>query len=142
MTIIVVRDGVMAVDSRVSNTANVVIGEIKKWRQVEEAVGGGYVAACGPCGECARALDDYAAKGGDLPEKVSGLHLCADGQVLVSFGGPWYEVSAPFQAIGSAEEVAMGALHAGASAERAVEIACDLSPTFCGGPIHVLSVNA
>lgn len=140
MTIIAVRDGVMAVDSRVSNNG-LVIGQSQKWRAVPEERGGGFIAAAGTCGEASKALDEFMDSGAAMPTDVTAVHLRADGTVWTSESGPWYTYTAEFYAEGFAPSQARAAMMAGASAKEAVQIVCKLFPVSCGGEIHVLSVN-
>lgn len=144
MTIICVRDGVMAVDSAVSSNSSRV-GTARKWCAVPDSLGGGYAAASGslaPATEARRllvageALDPLKGSG----EEFSVLHLRADGRVREFDNGFWIEFDAPFYVLGSGSQVARGALAAGASAERAAEIACDLCDG-CGGPVTVLRLE-
>ena len=53
--------------------------------------------------------------------------------------GVW-EIAMPFAAVGSGEEVALGAMAAGASARRAASIACRYITT-CRPPIHTRSLR-
>lgn len=53
----------------------------------------------------------------------------------------WFKLAAPFHAIGSGHELAIGAMAAGASAIEAVKIAIQYE-SGCGGPIQVEVVGA
>lgn len=139
MTIIAVRDGVMAVDSLLSER-DMVIGHVQKWRAVPEDRGGGFIAATGQVGMSLKAMDDFLVSDTDMPNDVTAVHLRADGTVWTSESGPWFKYSAEFYAEGYAK-AAVAAMMAGASAKEAVQIVCKLFPGSCGGEIHVLSVN-
>ncbi len=85
--------------------------------------------------------------GGEFPSRPpmdSSCELVAfhrDGRVF-SFEaeGLWYEpADVPFMALGSGSKAALGALHMGADAARAVEIAC-LADAYTGGPIVTMRV--
>ena len=76
----------------------------------------------------------------EKPDFVA-LQLCADGAIAC-----WNErlvkdvVLEPFWAIGSGAPVAMGAMHMGASAERAVEIAA-LVNVYTGRHVQVVALT-
>jgi hypothetical protein len=88
-----------------------------------------------------------------LPSRKTLLALEADlsGLLLLPNGELWnintakddcgvYLVVAPCAAIGAGFEVAMGAMHAGATARQAAEIACRLVKT-CGGPVLTFTMD-
>jgi hypothetical protein len=50
-----------------------------------------------------------------------------------------YKIELEFYAIGSGAKAALGAMHMGASAERAVEVACEIDP-YTMRPIVVMSL--
>ena len=139
MTIIVVKGGMMAVDSLVSDDGGRVVGYVQKWRAVPDERGGGFIATTGPVGVCSKAMDDFLASETDMPKDVTAVHLRADGTVWTSDGGPWYNYFAEFYAEGYGR-AAVAAMMAGASAKEAAQIVCRLYPGVCGGEIHVLSV--
>ena len=70
-----------------------------------------------------------------LDNEISGLVLLATGAAFLVHGGDALPMSAP-HAIGSGHEVARGAMAAGVSARRAVEITNDLVVT-CGDGVDV-----
>lgn len=130
MTTIAYRDGVMAADSRAYAGYNAALGSKTKIRRLEDGTLVGCSATVPGFGEAV--LDWYArgAKPDDAPKaegaKFSLLVVKPDGQALYAgdafhLSGP---ISAPFFTIGSGEHAAQGALHHGASAAEAVEIAC------------------
>jgi 20S proteasome alpha/beta subunit len=53
-------------------------------------------------------------------------------------GDYWEQLDRPFYAIGSGRDFAMGAMQAGASAERAIEVACELD-AYSSKPVEVVS---
>ncbi len=140
MTIITVRDGVLAVDSRVSTAGGAVVGSVRKWAYVDDACGGGIVAAAGELGPADTLLKDYALNGRATCEGISAVHLKANGEVLVTDGKNWFTFDSEFYAAGSRESQALAAMHAGASAKRAAQIVCSMFPSECGGPVHVFHV--
>lgn len=129
MTTIVYRDGVMAADTAIFDR-DCYCGEmIKIFRSPDGSLGG--VAGC--AGDLAIFRDWFIQtyEGVGVPhfkdEDSEGLIIRPDGSVLwVGFGGKIVPVVAPYQAIGSGFRIAMGALAAGVSASRAVEIAAGL----------------
>ena len=137
MTVIAVRDGVMAVDSLVAGNG-CIYGEARKWREVPGVFGGGFIAGAGDLSRIQEALDDFAANGRAALEEGALLWLRPDGSVRLMENGKWCEYSADFYAEGSGAEMAVGAMAAGATAEEAVRIACQYSTT-CGGEVHVLT---
>lgn len=140
MTIIAVRDGMLAADRLVSYDGGR-CGYTCKLVEVPAHVGGGYAAASGNMAESQRALGKMAeGRPDDLGNgEFDVIWLLADGSVRNHESGGWFSVEADFQAIGSGHSYALGALWAGASAEAAVEAACDLCLS-CGGKIDVVQV--
>jgi hypothetical protein len=67
-----------------------------------------------------------------------GILIHPDGKVeWIGYGGKRFEMVAPFFALGSGFRIALGALHAGASAKRAVEIAAAIDECT-RGPITTI----
>lgn len=136
MTVIAVRDGIMAVDSHIL-AGGVVHGSAKKWRKVPHFPGG-YVAGAGDFALVTKMMDEFISS-----QKIDGhdgstlVHMRGDGTVQVFETHGWFEFDAPFYAGGSGEVIALSAMMAGASAQRAAEIACEISQT-CGGDVHIL----
>jgi ATP-dependent HslUV protease subunit HslV len=130
MTTIAYRAGVMAADSRAYAGFNGALGTKVKIRRLDD----GTLIGCSTnqvgLGE---AILDWYERGGkaeDAPKapdlKFTFLAVKANGSGYYGFdsfnlAGP---IFSEFFAIGSGEGVAQGAMHAGASAELAVEIAC------------------
>ena len=142
MTVIAIRDGIMAVDSAVS-FKEMVIGSVKKWRAVPELFGGGFIAFSGNIDTGGAAMRQFA----DMGEVIQSfgdfalLHLRQNGSVAEWIcQGPWLEFEAPFYAAGSGDKFTTGALAAGATAEQAAKLTCEYI-YGCGGEIHILSVN-
>ena len=142
MTVIAIKDGVLACDSGVFSLDGAYRGSVAKALIMDD----GYVIGmAGPCGAFAALL---AAAGGagfagyELPEDTSVLMLTPDGEVR-QMDGPhmgWAVIDAPFHAIGSGAHIAIGAMAAGASAERAVEIACEWAEG-CRGPVRIFKAG-
>lgn len=139
MTIICVRDGLLAVDSLVTADSTR-CGTARKWGEVHAHRGGGVVAACGLAGWCHGFLRAMAEPTAELErdgDEEAAYWLLPSGELREWSAGHWISIDAPFHAIGSGARFALGAMAHGASAEEAARIACELS-TSCGGPVHVL----
>ncbi len=129
MTTIAVRDGIMAADSAIVD-GGICVGSVPKLHRISCGVMGG----AGKWSEVLMFRDWLDECGPDpktFPDKIrdtdtSVLLLCKDGRLLCLEGRSQWEIDAPYQAIGTGFQIALGAMAAGASAERAVEIACDL----------------
>ncbi len=127
MTTIVYRDGVMAGDTAATDRG-CYCGEVAKVFRNDRGTLFGF-AGC--LADLARALPWFnEGADGDPPsfrEDSEGLLVFADGRAeWLGCNGKRVFVTGRFFALGSGFKVAMGALAAGASAERAVEIACDM----------------
>lgn len=144
MTTIAYRKGAMAADSRVTT---------------EDEAGGARVFSCvklfrkgkaiiGLQGESEPGIVflDWYGSGKDRPEIL--VHGDADFTALVLTRRGLFEygkyctperVIEPFYAIGSGTKVALGAMHMGADARRAVQIACKVDP-YTAGPILTMSL--
>ena len=137
MTTIAVRNGVIAADSTI-NDGGLHVGRVVKLHRISCGV----MAGAGDWIEIMMIRDWLDERGpGDKspPEQLKGskasiLLLCNNGRLLCYEGQSGFEIEAPFQAIGSGSSIALGAMAAGASAERAVEIACEFDTTS-GGPV-------
>ena len=72
---------------------------------------------------------------------VGGLRVNPDGVVECYEGSVgFFQMEAPFYALGSGSVIAIGAMAAGADAETAAKIACKYSHG-CGEPVHVLRME-
>ncbi len=141
MTVICVRDGVMAVDRMVSQ-AGFLWGTLAKWVPVKRKAGGGFIACAGDASVVVPLFRSLRKFGGvEGPEDIRGLWLQAGGVVLERSGpGGWYHSAAPFYAAGDGARFAMGAMAAGASADEAVRLTCEYHLGSCGGGIDVLRI--
>jgi len=143
MTTIVYRNHIMAADSLVTDRdIKIAVTPEKIWR----GSSGELIGMAGWFGDIVRFRDWYI-KGCDeenlprLGKDSEVLLVKSDGHVL------WYgqdclpcKQIADYYAIGSGFQIAMGALAAGASARRAVEIACDLD-AYTGRPVRTLRLR-
>ena len=128
MTTIACRDGVIAADSGCFN-AGLYEGEVDKIWTVPSI---GLIGCCGEYGAILKVVE-WLAAGGDpsckprlsSDSEFAGLLVKSSGEVLhyqLRLRPP--PITADFHAIGSGRKIAIGAMAAGATAERAVEIAC------------------
>ena len=143
MTTVVFRDGVMAADSRIID-GNLI--EASTYRKVgrlgRRAKFAGVYAVTGATTSSQyllRLLNSGAWEGIGTPGQSS------DGQVHVALtDGRFFFVGvdgvtecapAPFYAAGSGRAIALGALQMGASATKAVKVACKFD-VYSGGPVR------
>lgn len=124
MTTIAYRDGVIVGDTQATGDY---VFRVKK---VARLPGGVLVGYAGGLIQCQAALA-WISSGceGDPPDFSDAqlMMITPDGKIWVAEGAlPAYTTSSKFLAIGSGGSIAMGAMAAGASAKRAVQIACEL----------------
>ena len=125
MTTIVYRDGILVADTSVWDRGCYVGQIVKVWGLSDGRLAG----ASGPMGECALFRDWFLAGASeDFPDRIKndnfeGMIFSPDGDIT------WYgnerapvHVVGEYHAIGSGFRIALGAMAAGASAERAMEI--------------------
>lgn len=128
MTTIAYRDGIMAADSGCFNDG-LYEGEVDKIWMLPAV---GMLGCCGEYGAILKVVE-WLMKGGEPARKprlsresaFAGLLVKLDGEVMhYQLGLRPLRIAADFHAIGSGREIAIGAMATGASAVRAVEIAC------------------
>ncbi len=139
MTTIAIRNGVMAATD--ATWTSIYRGSRHKIMRTRD---GALIASCG---ESDMAIPffrwfDNGAHQDRLPRTPEKSDFCAivlhaTGKVQV-FTERFLpqDVSAPFYAIGSGEQFALGAMAIGASADKAVQVACEFDP-WSRGPIQV-----
>lgn len=141
MTTIVYRDGVLCADSAVFDRGTY-CGSTEKIFLRDD---GAAIGICGSLGEMLRFAKWFTdGEAGDRPSfdesNSEAIVIRPDGSIW------WYgkddhaEIIASSAAIGTGFQVAMGAMAAGASAERAMEIAADLD-MMTRRPLHVLKLR-
>ena len=144
MTIVVYRDGVIAADSAGSR-GDRLVGYFTKITKTDAGMLAGAEGEAG----CIETFLKWVREGctpDNVPDfkedHVSGFTVNPRGVIT---GYNWmfqpYVVDWPFYGVGSGYAVAQGAMEAGATAERAVEIAikyCD----GCGGPVKTLRLDS
>lgn len=143
MTTIAYRDGVLAADQLLTRN-DIVIGLRTKIFRLKS---GDLVAGCGNSGAVAtlRGWYDAGAKGvqPEAPNSALVVFQC-DGGILIFEAGHSHRLdrsAAAFHAFGSGNEIALGAMAAGATAEQAVAAAIALD-VYSGGRVDILTLGA
>jgi len=144
MSTIVYRDGVMASDSRAYSGNSAPIGSKMKIRRLKDGSLVG-ISTCRPgLSERMMAWFDEGNPNDKAPTDLDFVALVVrpNGEVFFYHDSIWPSgpLCAPWFAIGSGEEYAMGALAMGASAFRAVEVAAALD-TMSAPPVTVLELH-
>jgi 20S proteasome alpha/beta subunit len=122
MTTIAYRDGVLAADTQMTAGGWIRPGRAKKLMRLED---GTLLGICGTYATALKAMSQAAA-GEDVKtvEDDTVVRIAPDGSIDIFQAGASYALEgAEFYAWGSGHSVALGAMHAGASAEEAVRIA-------------------
>ena len=128
MTTIVYRDGVLAADTAIFDRGCYCGPTIKAYRAPSGVVG----AAAGSLVDCLMFRDWLLGGQADpVPSFKSsdseGIFINAPGQIMwLGNEQKLTHIMSEYIALGSGFRIAMGALAAGVTAERAVEICCDL----------------
>lgn len=134
MTVIAYRDGILAADSRVTDTHGLITGTVRKIGRHGDL----RWAWCGDHGNARRLLDWVLGKRKDKqPEFKSGsvIIIPDDGPATVyGQGTSWPVPDREFHAWGSGGMIALGAMAMGAGATEACEAACRFD-VDCGPPI-------
>ena|SRR3974390_3360906 len=154
MTTIAYKNGILAADSRSTTDSEAGGSRVflceKIFRKSVPVDGKLTEVLLATAGESSAGMVfvDWFGSGKESPAELF-LTGDADFTVLVLQPDGLYEYDAycrgtkildPFYAIGSGAKAAMGAMHAGASAKRAVEIACKIDP-FSAAPIVTEKLN-
>jgi len=140
MTIIAFKDGVVAVDSLVTCSGLRVGRHEKLWTHE------GCAFAAAGRSESVEVFRSWIVHGRPQPKPSIDVDFCAlevspERRILQYENGlvPLRIDVGGMLALGCGREIALGAMAAGASAQRAVEIACDLH-LGCGPPIKLVRV--
>jgi len=137
MTTIAFKNGILAADTLISS--DTVVGEMTKIATCDDFMGGG----CGNVVDVSKLLD-WIEEGAD-PQALPKFSDSFRGMLIdkkykmryVYSEGISRPVNAPFFAVGSGQDVAKGALTAGATAEEAVQAAIHMD--LCsGGQVETL----
>jgi hypothetical protein len=141
MTTIAYRDGVLAADRRAMIGDWVTVGRVSK---IARGPDGSLFAATGDLAVAARFRRWVeGGRAGDAPETGRDSRCIVvepDGRVLVFESDTFFVGDGPFHAWGSGFPAALAAMHMGASAARAIEIAALLDPAT-GGGVDVLLLD-
>lgn len=139
MTTIVYRDGILAWDSRWTDDQGFVYDNRKGWRDNESGVIIAFAGAPGVAYEVLRNVlsdeeDEIKIK---KDEDLDLVLLWQDGRLEVydELGRCFPYDTGNFYAWGSGAKAALGALHMGATARGAIEMASKVD-LYTGGPIH------
>ena len=144
MTTIAWSGRFVAADSQVCYGSTKGMGKVEKLRQI-----GNTVYACIGSGALFSPMVEWIEKGAKL-EDTPNVEAEFDASVLVFRDGkclvykarlPYPEELSSPDAWGSGAEFAIGAMHAGATAYAAVEIAC-MRDVYSGGPVQVIDLQA
>jgi ATP-dependent protease HslVU (ClpYQ) peptidase subunit len=146
MTTIVYRDGVLAADSRAYRGDKSPLGTKVKIHRLPDGSMFGSSSNCVGADTLLRRWVEEGCppqKSGDIkPDSFEMILIRPNGEVFFAhdnfdLSGP---LEAPFFAIGSGEQYALGALEMGADAVKAVEVACKLD-VWSGGPLTVINAR-
>lgn len=148
MTVIVYRDGVLASEGR-SCVGSTIMCETEK--KVFRCTDGSLAAGIGLSSAVDKYIEWLSSRKDNTTERPSLSHGGGDAIVLCvrtdgilelhdKAGILIYPKTIPFVAIGSGKEAALGALHMGANAVQAVEIACKVD-VYCGGEVQSLALQ-
>lgn len=138
MTAIAYRDGIMAADS-LANADGAVHGYTIK---IVRAPSGALAGVAGEAGATARFRRLFAAgefaidEEIDADEDFGALIVEPEGTVYRRGLKHFFSIVAPFHVLGSAEEILIGAMSMGATADEAVRIAIKYHGQ-CGGDVQV-----
>ena len=130
MTTIAFRDGIMAADSQETNGDTK--ARCKKLFRKKDEDGQYVIIGTGGGSFTGMIYVDHFGTGKKRPDEISYMYededfhnLIWDGKKLLEVNWMWrpIQVQAPFYAIGSGAAAALGAMHMGATAKEAVQIA-------------------
>lgn len=151
MTSIAYRSGIVACDSRMMDGDTILPLRVKKirWGVRNKVI----YAVCGSFVDCQAAIDwledgplPWITKrppvrdAFDLGDHSSIAVIEPSRRVHFLEGKHWFEVETDFFAMGSGQVAALAAMHSGASARKAVEIACKLD-AGSALPVHHLNLS-
>lgn len=150
MTTIAIRNGIVAADSRIKDGEVISPSRINKVRYSKKL--GAIITFCGTLSSASSAVRKLEKLGLPwrkewnkkdtlgLDEETEIIVLDSDGTVYEFCGDDnWITTDGEFFAYGSGTVAAVSAMHAGASAERAVQIACLVDPGS-GLPVHAIDI--
>ena len=139
MTTIVYRKGVIAADTRIMSGDWL---SPYRGRKILQLADGGLIGLSGDptrLDEFKRYVEGPGYEPLDLADEATGIWITPYGDVSIYSGKSSRRVLGPFAVIGSGTPAALAALHMGADARRAVEIAMLVDPCT-GGEIETLEL--
>lgn len=143
LTTIAYKDGILASDGLISNNQGIVSGKMCKVAEGRTIIGG----AAGTLGDVVAFLEWVKKHDGSLQKRpkfeggLSGLIIYSDGSLFfIDDNFTAAPAGVKIAALGSGIELALGAMAAGASAEQAVAIACELD-TNSAQPVSFVSLK-
>lgn len=132
------KRGEIAVDSECTG-GDIKFGKVKKFIELPD---GRIAIGCGSLANVMMIFDALAA--GDTPDPGWFVNTCVvlvdGGKVYAMDETPYRDLTKRTWAWGTGMEVALGALHMGATAEQAAQAACKYI-TSCGGPVTVFKTR-
>lgn len=144
MTTIAYRNGVLVADT-VMTKGSALIGQVVKIRRNDKGHLAGASGSASYNGEFLKWFE--SGEMGEPPEPIEkddamdrGLIFRNNGQVELYEPGGMFKVKIDYFAVGSGCDFAIGAMHAGASAEEAVRASCEHDPNT-REPITVLRAD-
>lgn len=144
MTTIAYRDGVMAGDSQGTTTKVILLSPTQKIFRLDNGSVLGMAGTAAAFEDAVEAMNKSIADGDEntlprLPRSVTAM-LAAPGELWIWEKG-WEDYTAePYMAIGVGWVIALSAMDAGASAKKAVEIAC-VRDIYTSGPVKTMKVR-
>lgn len=145
MTVIAYDGKTISIDSGCSSGG--VMSKMVKWRRLQD---GTIITGCGVTAQLAQLFHWYesGANPDTFPtfeervhEEWSILVVVKNGRILTYEQTPYpFEMTSKIQGWGSGRDIALGAMHAGASSRRAAMIACKLEG-FCAPPVTTFAVG-
>jgi ATP-dependent protease HslVU (ClpYQ) peptidase subunit len=144
MSTVAYKDGVMAAESR-GTSGDIIRGKVQKLFQLDDGRVVGIAGDVGYEAEFLAWLDD-GARLEKKPDFSGAASFCAivgslSGFVVYGKELRCQEIGADFYAIGSGNEIALGAMSYGATARQAVECACKFD-VYSGGEITEISAKS
>lgn len=137
MTTIAVRGGVIAADGQVTGGAAIIT---LKDRKIFRLPNGNIVGVSGPSEECDALIENLRKNKSYKCRKLEAVMLDTRGRLYVYEGRKFKRENYEYYAIGSGWKFAIGAMDAGASAKKAVDIA-KKRDIYSGGRTFVVSLE-
>lgn len=143
MTTIAYRDGVLAADTRAYSGDARPLGQKSKIERLEDGTLIGVSSSIAGGGETVRRwYADQRPSDIELPSNFTMIAISREGEVFFAKDTPHVSgpLTAPYFAIGSGADFALGALETGVSAKGAVLLACRLD-VWSDEPVEILTLE-